>query len=554
MIRSAPRTPTRPALALALLAAATGSAFAQAATSTPGGATATAGPSTDGPIRTGPSEIGGDIPVRLAVYDAQSFELSWERVPGATAYRLSRDGQVVQASNGVSRYLSGVDARASFRYALTALDRSGGTLATARFTVQPAAGVQLVAGAAAPTDPAAPPTGAVPAPTGVTARVYSSTAAELLWERAPASARVVRTEVSRDGVRLGSAPGNSFFDGSRDPARSRYAYELVAVAADGARSAPTTFPPGTGSPGGPDASGAPAEALERVAEAFELGAGVGLDAMYAAAERVLSRPGSVPGFARVATDGQASQGAAGTWSCPNGGTVRVSPATVGSDGDGTTVSLDATDCGFGDVRVTGDFEGTFDLVRPSLPERNRRWEVAGYRFRDTRPGGVVVETGGDTVVRAALPDDSDPEYIWAANLYRVTTPTGSYGRAGEVVVFDSLVDRDDPDAPPGLTVDLQRRRDGESEAYTGTPFRRATDGAPGYRAGTLSVFGRIGGDGPGYNYRLQSENGDPATFQLDVTEGIGVTSEGGTTTSYTVPWSDRFDFGTFDPSSVDFGL
>ena len=295
------------------------------------------------------------------------------------------------------------------------------------------------------------------------------------------------------------------------------------------------------------------EALERVAEAFSLGAGVGLDAMYAAAERVLSRPESVPGFTRARpTEPAPGDASVGARNCPNGGTVEVFPSAV--EEDRTTSSLDAADGGFGDVRVTGDFEGTFDLVRPALPARNRRWEVAGYRFRDARPGGVVVETGGDTVVRAALPDGSDPEYIWAANLYRVTTPTGSYGRAGEVVVFDSLVDRDDPGAPPGLTVDLQRRRDGESEAYTGTPFRRATDGAPGYRTGTLSVYGRIGRDGPGYRYRLQSENGDPATFQLDVTEGIGATREGGTTTSYTVPGSDRFDFGTFDPSSVDFGL
>ena len=125
-------------------------------------------PAAGGPIRTGASTIAGDIPVRLAVYDARSFELFWERVSGAATYRLSRDGQVVQESNGLSRFVTGVNGQASFAYTLVALDRSGNAIRSTRFTVSPSAGTQLALGGSgtAPTSPANPTTpGAPPAGT-----------------------------------------------------------------------------------------------------------------------------------------------------------------------------------------------------------------------------------------------------------------------------------------------------------------------------------------------------------------------------------------------------
>ena len=266
---------------------------------------------------------------------------------------------------------------------------------------------------------------------------------------------------------------------------------------------------------------------------------------------MLSRPGSVPGFTLASASQETQQGApAQTWNCPNGGTVRVF-APVALE-DRTVQSLDAADCGFGAVRVSGDFEGATNRVIPDYPAQNQLWEVAGYLFRDARPGGVVVETDGDTSVAAAFPDGANPEYDWFANNYRVTTPTGSYGRGGEVAVFQSRTPTFEPDAPPGLSVSLQMPRGSEAQARARTLFRRPTDGAPGYRTGELSISGPFTREnGFEYRYVLRSDNGDPASFQLDVTEGG---TRDGTTTSYTVPWSSRFDFGTFDPSSVDFGL
>ena len=96
------------------------------------------------------------------------------------------------------------------------------------------------------------PEEAPPAPTNARLEVYSGTAAELFFDRAPASANVIETEISRDGVTIGSTDGTSFFDPNRTPGRS-YAYELIALSASGGRSSATavgettTPAPGTGS-------------------------------------------------------------------------------------------------------------------------------------------------------------------------------------------------------------------------------------------------------------------------------------------------------------------
>ena len=99
-------------------------------------------PTTDGEIQTG---IGGDFLVQLAVYDAQSFELSWDRIAGAASYRLQRDGQTVQESDGISRYVAGIDTSATFNYTLAALDASGNVVLSTDFTVAPSGTPQLVA-------------------------------------------------------------------------------------------------------------------------------------------------------------------------------------------------------------------------------------------------------------------------------------------------------------------------------------------------------------------------------------------------------------------------
>ena len=123
---------------------------------------------TDGEIQTGTTGISGDFPVQLAVYDAQSFELSWDRIAGAASYRLQRDGQTVQESNGISRYVAGINSSVTFSYTLAALDASGNTILSTDFTVAPRGTPQLAA-----TDSTTQPP-EITGPSGNDARVIAS--------------------------------------------------------------------------------------------------------------------------------------------------------------------------------------------------------------------------------------------------------------------------------------------------------------------------------------------------------------------------------------------
>ena len=78
------------------------------------------------------------------------------------------------------------------------------------------------------------------APTNATLTFYSSTATEIFWDRAPEADKVVATEVIRDGVLIGNAEGNSFYDDTRNP-DANHRYELIAVDVDGNRSEKTVL-------------------------------------------------------------------------------------------------------------------------------------------------------------------------------------------------------------------------------------------------------------------------------------------------------------------------
>ena len=53
-------------------------------------------------------------------------------------------------------------------------------------------------------------------PQNLQALVYSNTSAELIWQRADASERIVSYEVRRGGELLADIDGTSYFDGNRE--------------------------------------------------------------------------------------------------------------------------------------------------------------------------------------------------------------------------------------------------------------------------------------------------------------------------------------------------
>ena len=224
-----------------------------------------ASPFAAAPIRTGSSSIDGAFGVRLSVYDARSFELFWDRVPGAATYRVRVGSRTVQENTATSRYVANVDPSGGFDYALSALDRSGNVLASRAFRVQPAADPQLVGRG----ETGGSGGSAVPAPANLRSAVYSGTAAEVFWDRA--SRRGLSYEVRRGGSVVTTTDGTSAFL-SGLPGTTGQRIEVVAIAPDGTRSAAASVTLG-GDSGGGGGGNAPAAPTGLRAEVYSSSAG-----------------------------------------------------------------------------------------------------------------------------------------------------------------------------------------------------------------------------------------------------------------------------------------
>lgn len=72
-------------------------------------------------------------------------------------------------------------------------------------------------------------------PTNVSSAVYSSTAAELFWDRSSDDGIVIGYEVIRNGDMFDMADGNSYFDNTLEPGVT-YQYQFIAVDDEGNRS------------------------------------------------------------------------------------------------------------------------------------------------------------------------------------------------------------------------------------------------------------------------------------------------------------------------------
>lgn len=192
---------------------------APASVSIVGGDQGSSGGGTDGPPTPGN--------LRSATYSPTAIELFWDRVPGVTlTYEISIDGAVVANTRGVSYFTDALERGQRYAFGVVATDASGNRSAAVTIVAD-------TAGRPISIPPAGPAT-----PSNVSIIVYSRTAAELFWDRAPAEENVVSTEIRRNGDVIGMAEGNSFFDDTRDP-DSRYTYGLTAIDKQGNRSITT---------------------------------------------------------------------------------------------------------------------------------------------------------------------------------------------------------------------------------------------------------------------------------------------------------------------------
>ena len=220
-------------------------AFTVTAVDFDGERSAPASVSVVGGDRAGSVGAGGGRPpppanLTSSVYSSSAAEVFWDRSdqPGLS-YEVAVDGGPVVTTDGTSAFLSGLDGARGRGVDVVAIG-PGGSRSDASSTTLGNGG-----GSSNPDPDPDPETDAPPAPANARLEVYSGTAAELFFDRAPASANVVETEIVRDGEVLGTTNGTSFFDPNRTPGQS-YAYELVAVAADGTRSEPARVGDGGG--------------------------------------------------------------------------------------------------------------------------------------------------------------------------------------------------------------------------------------------------------------------------------------------------------------------
>jgi len=336
-----------------------------------------------------------------------------------------------------------------------------------------------------------------------------------------------------------------------------------------ADAAPSESPPPSGSsesllppPSTIAMGGAPLPSVvdERLRSVFDLVNGDAVERSVAVARRLIDvEVGPREGFtfSRSGIDG-ATGVEDTTLLCPEGGTLDTSSSSLLSS-DGTFV---LRGCGIGPLLIDGRIEG-----RVRGPERETDGEVIvepSYEFDafsvvDTRDGrtvsidSVVVRPYTDSTEVAGGDVPSRFGYGLIASFdRRPDVGPGSIferrsdGRAYTAVGGLRTIPRDDPtiDFPlGGMAVRFDVRfgdEEAKAEVRTTVPFTRL-DSEERFVGGALTVTG------DDYVYTLDADDGDPATFRLDVTEDD-------VTTSYTVPWSDAIGFDAFEPEGVDLGF
>jgi|GEM_PF-1091261 len=158
---------------------------------------------------------GGVLPeapadLRAIAYSRHAAELFWARSSeSGLRYEVSRDGQVLATTDGISFFDNELTGSWTYRYEVVALNKTGlRSVARAVFVKTPG-------------DNKLPS-----APAGLNALVYSRSAAELFWARPETVG--LSYHISRDGQPLDTTDGISYFDDSLRGGRE-YSYEVVAV-------------------------------------------------------------------------------------------------------------------------------------------------------------------------------------------------------------------------------------------------------------------------------------------------------------------------------------
>lgn len=196
---------------------------------------------------------------RADVYSSSSLELFWDRpsddtftyvytdrngtflASASTSYFVYQDGVLLDLVDGTSFYINtniNSGNTYSFELEMRRVDVFGNVSLSDSVTVD----VTIPgSGGDESTPPSGGSTDSPSKPANLSLSVYSRSAAELFWDRAPSSERISGTDVYRDGVLLGSTQGNSFYDDTR-ASRTGYTYTVIANNQDGRSSIESQYP------------------------------------------------------------------------------------------------------------------------------------------------------------------------------------------------------------------------------------------------------------------------------------------------------------------------
>jgi len=156
--------------------------------------------------------------LRGDVYSSTAAEIFWVRVPSRNlSYEIMRNDGVTQITRGDSYYDDARTPGTTYSYTVTTIDEQGVRSLPATLTLAPF-GFESINS---------------PPATGLRASVYSSTAAEIHWDRVPN--RALRYELLRDDGLTNITNGTSYYDNKRLPGADN-TYIITTIDEEGNRS------------------------------------------------------------------------------------------------------------------------------------------------------------------------------------------------------------------------------------------------------------------------------------------------------------------------------
>lgn len=443
--------------------------------------------------------------LHVATYSSSAMELTWQRIHNtALQYEVSQDGSVIGTTVGTSFYIdSGVESGRSYTFDIVAIrtDASGQKRSLPRSQIVTMPG-QFALSRLPPTKPR-----------NIQFVRYSSTAAELFWDRQPVEQRVVATDVFRNDGLLMTVPGNSFFDDSRISGQD-YDYALVSITQTGERSEVAFYPPNENEPSSDDFIVDETNMSDFLATVSAIVSGEKFDGILDDA-LTIGRFENTAGLqlSSVFDDGTNFL-LSSRYECIRGGQLTID---VPTNTQRMKNSIFMNDCSLNDASYHGDivyesnvpgFSVTADLVR------RISFSESGYVL-GTFTLSPEESKRSINISRYSMTDENDVNIRINYYKTKATYETDDSRHTEPLTLSTSWLAKNVFGA--GLTI----------IASTDKKFDRS-EGESFFTQGTLVI---TFSDSDSYVITLEADNGDTRTFQLTVDQGNAVNA-------YTINWDD----------------